>query len=403
MNVLKLLREDNKYHIIAVFDILAQIYIMKHIKGLDTLRAFAVIFVIVAHWGLPFDNSTTMYRILMIMIPEGKFGVNLFFVLSGFLITSILMNAVDNGEEGRFTILKNFIIRRALRIFPIYYLTIFVLVLLNYPYLGDHIWWFVGYISNILVYKEQFWNPFSHTWSLSVEEQFYLIWPWLIIFTSKRHIKYVLYVSILIGIGMSFYTAKIHPNRFGLVLMPSCLQAFGIGGLYSYISKDIKAKKLFLRVLNIAFPVALLLHFYWAYSAPIGSFNYLFRTIDSIISIWLIHRTIVAKDGWAKTWLLENPVLMKIGQISYGIYLLHGPLVYVYDVAVRNTLGGTPIGKFLLFNAYASYGMRLVILYVLCIISFKYFEKPIMKLKKYFEYKGPPVIKKHHEVYEVAN
>src|SRR6186713_886446 len=85
MNVLKLLREDNKYHIIAVFDILAQIYIMKHIKGLDTLRAFAVIFVIVAHWGLPFDNSTTMYRILMIMIPEGKFGVNLFFVLSGFL------------------------------------------------------------------------------------------------------------------------------------------------------------------------------------------------------------------------------------------------------------------------------------------------------------------------------
>ena len=142
---------------------------MKYIKGLDTLRAFAVIFVIIEHWSIPFDfeaNSLTQYWIKGI-IPNGGFGVVLFFVLSGFLITSILLKSKQEGSN-KFLILKNFIIRRSLRIFPVYYLTIFVLILLKYPFIEDNLSYFLFYISNIQIYQAKAFNEFSHTWSLAV-------------------------------------------------------------------------------------------------------------------------------------------------------------------------------------------------------------------------------------------
>src|ERR1700751_3912592 len=148
---------------------------MKHIKGFDTLRAFAVIFVIIEHWWIPMEMQAhiTITRLVKGFVPDGGFGVDLFFVLSGFLITSILIDAVKNNQEDKWKIIKNFIVRRALRIFPVYYLTIIILICIGYPYIKDNLFWFLLYISNIQVYKMQAWNAFSHTWSLSVEEQFY--------------------------------------------------------------------------------------------------------------------------------------------------------------------------------------------------------------------------------------
>ena len=213
---------------------------MKYVKGLDTLRALAVIVVILAHWWIPMDiNDSNKEFIFWFkgLIPDGGFGVDLFFVLSGFLITGILLDAVKNDGNQKWKIIKNFIVRRALRIFPIYYLTIVLLVWIGYPFIKDHLFWFLLYISNIEVFRAEEWNAFSHTWSLSVEEQFYLIWPWFIVFVREKYIKYVLFLSILIGVFTAMYVIKIEQKWMGYVLMPTCMQAFGIGGLYAYLSK----------------------------------------------------------------------------------------------------------------------------------------------------------------------
>src|SRR6185369_2455289 len=163
---------------------------MKYVKGLDTLRAFAVILVLLGHWGLPVTLGSTGKFLFTGLVPNAPFGVDLFFVLSGFLITNILLNAA-NSNENRFVTMRNFIVRRTLRIFPIYYLAIFTLALIGDPFIREHLWWFLTYTSNILCFKQNSWNSFSHTWSLSVEEQFYLMWPWLMIFVRLRYLKYV--------------------------------------------------------------------------------------------------------------------------------------------------------------------------------------------------------------------
>ncbi len=361
---------------------------MKYIKGLDTLRAFAVTVVLLGHWGVPDHLGTIGARVFNGLIPNPKFGVDLFFVLSGFLITSILLKANEGGEK-KMSILGNFIARRTLRIFPIYYVAIFTLVLLGNPFVRDHLSWFLTYTANVLFYRQQNWNNFGHTWSLSVEEQFYLVWPWLMVFAPTRYLKYVFYLSVFIGLASTLYIAKIKlpTNMFGLLLTPTCMQAFGIGGLYAYYSRKESERRLYIKVINVLLPVALLCHFYWSFSADGGHFNYWYRIVDSVISIWLIHYTIVARPGWAKNNILENGILVKIGRVSYGVYLYHYDFPWVFSKVMNAIWGeGSTVVVFLKQQFYLSFFIQLALLLILCIVSFECIEKPILKLKRLFEY-----------------
>src|SRR6185369_11926154 len=160
-----------------------------------------VFFVIADHWGPDFKEHTIPYIFKSIFIQKGEFGVNMFFVLSGFLITSILLNEkVKNTGKQHFTIIKNFFVRRVLRIFPIYYLVILLCCLFGYQFVIDNIAYFVTYTSNLLPYRSGQSNVLSHTWSLAVEEQFYIVWPWLIILINRKFIKYILWAAIATGI-----------------------------------------------------------------------------------------------------------------------------------------------------------------------------------------------------------
>lgn len=151
------------------------------------LRSLAVFFVIITHWG-PNDFSSPVFTsIYQKIMPNGVFGVDLFFVLSGYLITQILLTArINAGGVNKLKIIKAFYIRRALRISPIYYLLIIIVILLKDQFVINHILYFITYTSNFLVFKTRSWVSITHTWSLSVEEQFYLIWPWVMIFPHKK-------------------------------------------------------------------------------------------------------------------------------------------------------------------------------------------------------------------------
>ncbi len=361
---------------------------MKYIKGFDTLRAFAIIIVIIEHWWIPIDinpNSNVIFWIKG-LIPDGGFGVNLFFVLSGFLITSILLEALNKNENNRIEIIKNFMIRRALRIFPIYYLTIFVLLLFGYPFIKGGLYWYLLYISNMFTFSTMSFNNFSHTWSLAVEEQFYLVWPWFIIFVKKAYLKYVFFSAMLIGIFTAVYTMKIQHNWAGFVLMPACIQAFGIGGLYAYLRLKNKTT-LFLKFIVVAFPISLIIHFYWAFSSDSGrSFDYLFLTINSIISIGLINKVVSNKNKWINDYILENRLLNKIGKISYGIYLFHYVFPFFYEKLIRALFYKNLTFEIYLLDWENAYFIKLILLFLLSLLSFHLIENPILKLKKHFNY-----------------
>jgi peptidoglycan/LPS O-acetylase OafA/YrhL len=166
-----------------------------HYPALDGLRGVAIIAVIIYH-NFPYGNSLF-----------GWLGVDLFFVLSGFLITGILMKSVQQETKKGF--LKNFYIRRILRIFPLYYLFLFVFLFL-FPTLGilknevleyqEDKWWFIFYLQNWLFTNNIPENSLflNHFWSLGVEEQYYMLWPLIILLVRKPKRLIGILVGLLI-------------------------------------------------------------------------------------------------------------------------------------------------------------------------------------------------------------
>ena len=149
-----------------------------YVKSLDGLRFLAVSLVLLDHWS--------NYKL---GFPASNLGVSLFFVLSGYLITGILLKSKDKDQANNFghaKSLKLFYIRRTLRIFPLYYFILAVLYLTNEPAVRANIFWLATYMTNnYIAYTQQWMGSFDHLWSLAVEEQFYLFFPFVIFFTTN--------------------------------------------------------------------------------------------------------------------------------------------------------------------------------------------------------------------------
>lgn len=307
--------------------------------------------------------------------------------MSGFLITAILLSGKAGGVDNR-AALKTFYIKRSLRIFPVYYATIIVLFLLNYASVRHDFLWLLTYTSNIQVYAHQSWNEFSHSWSLAVEEQFYFIWPWLILFTPAKLLKHLFLFFLLIGMVSSFWILR-EQHSLEAVLPFNCFDAFGIGGAYAYASTDKTRLMHFRKMLRLAFPVAVIVYFFWKL-APYGGYmprlNFWSRTIDSVIAIWIIDAVIRCKDGRVKRNLLENKWLTSIGTFSYGIYLFHYPIDFMYDQWIIRLLHKYPALPAFLNNFYFAYCIKLIVLFTLSYLSFHYFEKRFLALKKRLAY-----------------
>lgn len=354
---------------------------MKYIPGLNGLRAVAVFLVIFFHWGLP---VLPCLSILKYILPDGRFGVNLFFVLSGFLITSILLiekeKHVENPDKNK-RIIITFYKRRFLRIFPIYYITLAILFFFNLPDFKTNLLFYLTYTENFRVYFDKFWDSFSHTWSLSVEEQFYLVWPFIIIFSKKSQLLSVLILFVFIGPAFSVIQTKVFGNGFNYyILTPTCFDAFGIGALLSYFYIEEKMEH-FKKYIKILLPFAIILIFYWKLAATGGHFQYFRRFFESIVSCGLILFCLSNSFVSLRNKLLENEVMHQLGTVSYGIYLFHYPLPYLYWTA-RSKIHFS-LGK---HDLLISYALMLIILLFLAFLSYYFIEKPILNLKNGFKY-----------------
>jgi len=370
----------------------------KLIPELDGVRGLAILGVMAFHFCGAIAPTNAVERALVKVTGYGLWGVDLFFVLSGFLITGILLDA--KGSRGYF---QNFYIRRTLRIFPLYYAVLFLFFALS---LGpaaqyDHslremqsaqasLW---SYLTNYhLGPQTTFSIPYlSHFWSLAVEEHFYLVWPVVILLLSRRATLWasVLFAGTALVLRCAF--ASLAPaTLYADVLTPCRLDALVIGAWFAIAARGATPLNP-QRVANwtaaavIAVLVVSLGHVLVPRADAITL--QLRTTFLAILCGGFVYSAAFHPNLTRMRGLLCAPWLLVLGKYSYGLYVFHGIISFFL---VRHPL--VPLLEPLVHNHTVAFAMQVaagVVLSILVsVVSYELFERRFLALKERF---GNPV------------
>lgn len=349
---------------------------------LNGLRFIFIFMVLLHHWGP--QNLFEQYRI-------GWTGVDLFFVLSGFLIGEILLIEKERSISP-FRSIARFMVRRALRIFPLYYITVLLYAALFTT--GGLLVWNLTYTNNIFqaIHVERVPEEFWHIWSLCVEEQFYFFFPFLLFFVNKKHLKNILLICILLSVAGRFATVSFLKKGDSHILMPFCLDSLFLGVLLAYLKiynrqwlTALFSKKLLVCSV-IIFSIAGLLTVCYI-NSTILVFTFL-RMFGSVAGFFLIgYSVIIGYKGMLRV-VLENRVIAFLGKISYGIYLLHPFIEKIYYTHAANnglrnffiSLHRPVISNRYIIDFIFLFSITIAISY----LSFQLLEKRFLKLKQLF-------------------
>lgn len=349
---------------------------LKYIKGFDGLRAFSILMVLITHLGLfhilPESNFIKQRVWLLI---SGSTGVNIFFTISGFLITKIL---ITEKIEKAFISFKNFYIRRFLRLIPpLLVLYVILLILMSLGYISSDrtaIFLSAIYFYNF-VSSTHYTSELGHTWSLALEEQFYLLWPFVINYFKDKRIILVSLVIILLCVLAKHFLPLISVDdtlvsRYYKVnrwFFPAVAPII-IGSLIAVLEfrfQDLIApylkKKMAFMLLSLAlffsplyFPIDFILMSYIPQAFGI-----------SMLLLWIVHNQ---ESRFSK--VLEFKPLAYIGKISYGLYVYQGLFL---------TTG--PGGSL----DVQQYPLNILLTFAVAIVSYEFYEKKVLKLKRYFK------------------
>jgi len=366
--------------------------ILERDAALDGLRGIAIGLVLLDH-AFGYIYGGRFLAFVRRLIDSMAIGVDLFFVLSGFLITSILLRT--RGSRGYFL---NFYARRTLRIFPAYYLVLAAVFLAGPAFLHgfpDHAQvrqdapYFLLYMQNFVIgWRSQWllWEGLGHTWSLAIEEQFYLVWPAIIAFVPSRRLLGVCLLIAAVSIA-----AKIGMSVAGVSWWTVYMSTFShMEGLAAGAALAVWTARSRGRTLAAGFRVAgalaglllgteLLGHALGYISADVHAVALI--VIAVLFFVWLLHETISATPTSALRRALQFAPLTFLGKYSYGLYLFHVIVIthlrLGYLPALQAIVGGKS-GIVLLGLG----GISLSIL--LAMAMFHGFERPILLLKRYF-------------------
>jgi peptidoglycan/LPS O-acetylase OafA/YrhL len=370
---------------------------MKHIPVLDGIRGLAILLVLLRHASHHIDKGGSFIDSLFFTVTErGWVGVDLFFVLSGFLITGILCKA--KGRAGYF---KDFYARRVLRIFPAYYavLVIFFVVLPMIPVLSwyvagsshDQIW-FWTYLTNLRVAERGSFYPElipNVLWSLAIEEQFYLAWPLVVYFCSRRTVLricvslLVLAVALRIGMVLSDFS-ETSVRIFTLTR----IDGLAVGSLLAIVAQGgmAVAARRFRWIGLLAF--VLLIWVMFGLDTIPREFQALAITLR-FTTIALVFGALIAIVATAREGSLLNRFfsawwLQQLGKYSYAIYLWHGPMYALVDSQLFDKNSG-PLILDSAIPRWTAYVIVAGLASVLAaLISWHLMEKHFLKLKRYF-------------------
>jgi peptidoglycan/LPS O-acetylase OafA/YrhL len=342
-----------------------------YLRQLDGLRALSVAAVAWSHWRAYWFHQG--------IVPWAELGVETFFVISGFLITGILLD--NRCEKSGLLVLKQFYIRRSLRIFPVFYATLLVAWLWRAD--GMESWgWHAGYLSNVYFYLWGWHGQLSHFWSLAVEEQFYLCWPLLMVFLPNRWLLPAIVTSIVLAPVFEMAIGSFHlappAGVSAAVLMPSCMDALGIGALLALgVRKNYPMKQLATVLLVVGVAGYFLCRCFGG-PEPIG------RMSEECVLGWLVFS---AAKGFHGPFgrLLGSAPLCYLGKISYGLYVFHNFAAAMWGRLI--SILGSPLWLVKLYNIPVIRILAFAGLTIgLAAYSWHRFEKPINDLKRKFPY-----------------
>jgi len=347
---------------------------------LDVLRFFAFFAVFICHGPRPLSNPPVgswqqqVVTNFSIVCQAGAFGLQIFFLLSSYLITELLLREIDRSDTIH---LKAFYIRRILRIWPLYYLGVAFGIangfMINHHLTSTQVWCLVVFVGWLVA--GGYHNGIGQLWSISVEEVFYLIWPNV---ASAGGEKWIKSASVAI-VPMSFLALCVSAERWYNPL--SQFLFFAAGALLAvYLRRRPIALPMLWRVAFILFAIPLWL----VAAAHIGGFRGQMTNVQACLSFALlaIGSVLLFLSVFALPDRYARGPLAYLGKISYGLYVFH-------------PLGLWTAAKIVRFGPYAQYDVpRIFEIYVVGLavsvgiasLSYRYYEKPFLRLKEHFTF-----------------
>lgn len=338
----------------------------KRIESLDGLRGIAVLMVMWFH--LPRHSMPYLSNLAVTVFRPGYFAVDIFFVLSGFLITRILLAEAKNPYR-----LRDFYVKRFFRIFPIYYLLIGILACYQ---LREDIIYASLYLNNYAIYFSKMRASLHHTWSLAIEEHFYLLWPWLVGRISADRLKVV---SLVVVPSLALATAAI----FCLILdaassdaaafysTPTRAFSLSLGAWLSTKEEDRTFQSTFTRgrLFSAIFILGCVMFLAKLLGSP-TAWPILRLAIAGSLSTVVVALFIRCnEDPWMKPF--RSRWLCMIGAVSYGLYLYHQPIYHYFELFDRQKS-----------HLYQTMAIAMVLSVLAAVVSFNLIEKPLGRLRQ---------------------
>ena len=360
--------------------------VMRRVSEFDALRGLAALGVLLFHLQDRFGTWTHF----------GFTGVHLFLILSGYLITGIILRHIDS--PGFF---RAFYARRILRIWPIYYLTIgFLVIFQRYHYFNPpslsglpyylsftQFLWSYPVLGGILPHpRGTTIHAFEHSWTLAIEEQFYLLWPLVIVLCGRRMI--VPLIVAICTVGVWFKTIPSTDPYFSWVL-PYVAGAFAMGGLIAVILNNRERAQRCRGVLSLGFLASSALglaYLRWYYTCPppewLGMHAIYWHSVQNF-AFYTVHFGLVGFVATnAGAWFLaplRTKELTFLGEISYGMYLYHLPIYWLVNNSGTHDSTNDP---------WSMWVCKIAITIAVATLSYRYIEMPILRLKDFFPYEG---------------
>lgn len=367
----------------------------RHIAALDGIRGLAVLMVILFHSALRSGGSPESAGIVMKVILSGWLGVDVFFVLSGFLITGIILDTKNTKH-----FFRNFYVRRTLRIFPLYYLVLFVVLTIvplfmafdtpDLVKLVDRQIWLWTYMTNVgFVYFRKAWLltsvvDLSHLWSLAVEEQFYLIWPLIVVITPVKRLPILCVLGVVLALATRLALWWMGQTSGAMYFATPCrVDGLALGSLLAVLvrrdgfavgRKTVSA--FFAAGIGGLLVLGMLRGGLWFSDKATVAFA------PSCMNFICAGLVLCAAGGQRRvTRVLENGALRASGRYSYGLYLIHPLIVTPLGILLLDSGRFAAVGIWVipLFT-----GAVLAVSFTIAIVLFHGFEKHWLKLKTRF-------------------